>query len=503
MRDKLTYKSKANLEKFGTDDIGKLSINDVKKLKELFGVKRRKQEPHKATINQPNIRDNIRQNSEGMSGYGGRRDMINPSPFFRGNNPNNNNPNNGLLVLESPQDNSRFVNKSNLNIGDIRKEFTNNIAPLLSNIRDEAKSNLLMEFKPYLDNFDNTTKFIHNDYQKFRNETERFKNDTEKDIRDLFSMNQGDDDYSDADFRQVNIPNDDYSDDDDYKSIQSDDDFNPPNVTILDDDAGNFGENKGSDSFVSLKDKNDFVEELHKGNEESEPKNDDSYVNYFKTLFNSFNKKLEPKDKSAFVEDAEEVFNGNVEESEPKEEDVKESEPKEEDVKESEPKDEDVKESEPKDEDVKESEPKDEDVKESEAKEGSSFVDDVEDVFTEDVNELEPKKEDVTEIEPIEEDVTELKPIEEDVKESEAKDGSSFVDDVEDVFTEDVNELEPKKEDVFVEDVENINSDEEPDIEPDIEPVIEPNIKPNIKPESNFDEIKNTDNFHHYMNVEH
>ena len=41
-KDKLTYKSNANIRNFSIDDIGKLSINDIKKLKDMFGPKQRK-----------------------------------------------------------------------------------------------------------------------------------------------------------------------------------------------------------------------------------------------------------------------------------------------------------------------------------------------------------------------------------------------------------------------------------------------------------------------------
>jgi hypothetical protein len=111
--------------------------------------------------------------------------------------------------------------------------------PILDNVRNEAKTQLLTEFKPYLDNFDNTTRFIKTDYQKFRNQTEN-------DLRDLYSMNQGDDDYSDVDYQEV---------------------FNKskPKITIIDDDAGNFGASKGSDNFISLDNKDEQKENLLTG----------------------------------------------------------------------------------------------------------------------------------------------------------------------------------------------------------------------------------------------
>ena len=209
-KDKLTYKSNANIRNFSIDDIGKLSINDIKKLKDMFGPKQRKSTKKREKIDEYNDIPNnpVRSSSDHM--VGSSRSM--PSPFFRGALPNPNN----LLMLENQVDNSRVANKSNLNTEDIYKAIQSNMNPLLENMRNDARTQLLTEFKPYLENFDNTTRFIQNDYQKFRNETDR-------DIRDLYSMNQ--------------------------------DDNSKPIIEIFDDDAGNFGGTKGSDNFISLDDK--------------------------------------------------------------------------------------------------------------------------------------------------------------------------------------------------------------------------------------------------------
>ncbi len=207
-KDKLTYKSNANIRNFSIDDIGKLSINDIKKLKDMFGPKPRKSNKNKRNSDKyDDIPNNpVRSSSDHM--VGSSRSM--PSPFFRGALPNPNN----LLMLENPVDNSRFANKSNLNADDINKAIQSNMNPLLENMRNDARKQIITNLQPFLENFDNTTRFIQNDYQKFRNETDR-------DIRDLYSMNQ------------------------DTKPI----------IEIFDDDAGNFGGTKGSDNFVSLDDK--------------------------------------------------------------------------------------------------------------------------------------------------------------------------------------------------------------------------------------------------------
>ena len=136
--------------------------------------------------------------------------------------------------------------------------------PLLDNFRVEAKNKLLNEFKPHLQNFENTTRFIKNDYQKFRNQTEN-------DLRDLYSMNQGDDDYSNVDYRDIDYDSI-YYNNDDYNNQYSQDVLNKykSKITIHEDDAGNFGNSGGSENFVSLNDKNDFKENLQMGNNENQ-----------------------------------------------------------------------------------------------------------------------------------------------------------------------------------------------------------------------------------------
>jgi hypothetical protein len=92
-------------------------------------------------------------------------------------------------------------------------------------MRNDARKQIITNLQPFLENFDNTTRFIQNDYQKFRN-------DTDRDIRDLYSMNQ------------------------DTKPIIEIFDDERPKETIFNDDAGHFGGTKGSDvGFVSLDDK--------------------------------------------------------------------------------------------------------------------------------------------------------------------------------------------------------------------------------------------------------
>ena len=230
-KDKLTYNSNAKIRNFTIDDIGKLSINDIKKLKDMFSPKPRQSTKKKKYItdddlDKQNIKSNeIRTGTEHMKGFAENLKPSQTNPFFRGYVPNPNN----LLMLENSGDNSRFVNKSNLNIDDVTNVIKTNMNPLLENMRNEAKTQLLTEFKPYLENFDNTTKFITNDYQKFRD-------NTDKELRELYSFNQS------------------------------------PN--IFDDDAGNFGGAKGSEHFISLDDKDEQKENLLMGEDfydEEEP----------------------------------------------------------------------------------------------------------------------------------------------------------------------------------------------------------------------------------------
>ena len=229
-KDKLTYNSKAKLGHFTTNDIGKLSINDVKNLKYLFGPKHRKNKNNTQTNNN-NLTDKngIRSSSNNM--VGSSEDLPQSkntpsSPFFRGYVPNN-----SLLMLENQPypDYSRFASKSNLTIDDINKSIKDNMNPLLENIREEAKSKLIEEFSPHLENFKNTTSFINNDYMKFRDDTRRHINNLDSDIRDIYE-------------------------EDIYE--------NNNNNSIYLDDGGNFGGNKGSDSFVTLNDKNEKEENL-------------------------------------------------------------------------------------------------------------------------------------------------------------------------------------------------------------------------------------------------
>ena len=248
-KDKLTYNSNAKIRNFTIDDIGKLSINDIKKLKDMFGPKPRQSTKKKKDIIEddldiPNVKNNgVKTGIDHMKGFTENLKPTQTNPFFRGYVPNPSN----LLMLENSGDNTRFVNKSNLNIDDVNNAIKTNINPLLDNVREEAKNKLLNEFKPHLDNFENTTRFIKNDYDKFRN-------DIDKDIRELYSMNQGDDDYSNIDYQ-------------DFSKSK-------PKITVFDDDAGNFGGSNGSDNFVSLNDKNDFKENLQMGNNENQKYNE-------------------------------------------------------------------------------------------------------------------------------------------------------------------------------------------------------------------------------------
>ena len=64
--DKLTFKSNAKIKNFSVDDIGKLSINDVKELKNIFQPKRRtpkKEENREAQT----MRENKKKNSPPLS----------------------------------------------------------------------------------------------------------------------------------------------------------------------------------------------------------------------------------------------------------------------------------------------------------------------------------------------------------------------------------------------------------------------------------------------------
>ena len=63
-KDKLTYNSNVKLRNFTIDDIGKLSINDIKKLKDMFGPKPRQSTKKKKDIIEddldiPNVKNNV------------------------------------------------------------------------------------------------------------------------------------------------------------------------------------------------------------------------------------------------------------------------------------------------------------------------------------------------------------------------------------------------------------------------------------------------------------
>ena len=62
-KDKLTYNSNAKIRNFTIDDIGKLSINDIKKLKNMFAPKKRQSTKKKKYLTDDDLdKQNIKSN---------------------------------------------------------------------------------------------------------------------------------------------------------------------------------------------------------------------------------------------------------------------------------------------------------------------------------------------------------------------------------------------------------------------------------------------------------
>ena len=255
-KDKLTYNSNAKIHNFTIDDINKLSINDIKKLKDLFQTKPKTYNRKKNSTNDDNDNiqsnpnnpnnPNVRTNSDHMRGSARNippNSKNTPSnPFFRGFTPN---PNNGLLVLEdgnNNRDNSRFSAKSNLSIDDVNNAIKTNMNPLIENIN---------KYVPQLN---------------------RFISNTDRNIRNLqnnaYSMNQGDDDYSNVNFKDLPKP-----------------DIN----SIYYDGAGYYGISNGDKNFISANDKDEEKENLITGmpnideeqQEQEQEQEQDFLSNYF------------------------------------------------------------------------------------------------------------------------------------------------------------------------------------------------------------------------------
>lgn len=217
MKNKLSFNSSAKTKKFTVDDIGKLSINDVKQLKHLFEkpkIKRTKKYIIKSY-------DNIGESESGNTGNEDddedEEDESNNkrqyAPFFRGNNINT-----PFLINDS----DRFANKSNLSIEDVNTAFKNNMNPLLDTLRNENRNTLMDVFKPRLDIFDNNMSQMQNVVNDYHNRFEAFDNN----LRDVVEDTQ------------------------------------QPIIDIFDDDAGNFGGTAGSDHFVTQNDKSEYMETL-------------------------------------------------------------------------------------------------------------------------------------------------------------------------------------------------------------------------------------------------
>lgn len=144
--DKLTFKSNAKIKNFSVDDIGKLSINDVKELKNIFQPKRKtpkKEESNfKLSRDKKDILDQmggIKSSSDHMKGYqetknnfiGGGGGSSIPSGMVSGrfNQP----------VLTYDIDLNRFANKSNLDDTKINDIFKSSMNPLLDDFRRDMQ----------------------------------------------------------------------------------------------------------------------------------------------------------------------------------------------------------------------------------------------------------------------------------------------------------------------------------------------------------------------------
>lgn len=234
--NKIGFKSNANIRDGTIDDVGKLSINDVKKLKDMFGPKRRNT-THKIDrgLNIPkDLQDLLfggpKSDSSHMkgsqtynknNGLGGGSSIPSGMSNYRTNPP---------MITYDMSNAQQFANKSNLDEDKLNKMITNSINPMLSTIRDESKQMLLNEFKPYLNNFNNNNKlfaeyanFVKNDYLKFRDNV----NNVDNEVRELWKQ-------------QPNI-----------------DEPDEPNINNIDgDDSGNFSTTQGSDNFINTNNQN-------------------------------------------------------------------------------------------------------------------------------------------------------------------------------------------------------------------------------------------------------
>lgn len=230
--NKIGFKSNANIRDGTIDDVGKLSINDVKKLKDMFGPKRRNP-THKIDreLNIPkDLKDLLfgdsKSNSEPSSknhnssgGSGGSGSGSNGSTVPSGMTNNRFNP---PMITYDMSNAERFANKSNLDETKINQLITNTINPMLLNFRDE--------FKPHLEN-------IINDNQKFRNDFKLVKNDAE--------------DYANYLDKKLNYV---------YDKIKTQ---SNNNNNIYTDQDGNFATTPGSDYFINNNNKDDDKSVLH------------------------------------------------------------------------------------------------------------------------------------------------------------------------------------------------------------------------------------------------
>lgn len=242
--DKLSFKSNAKVKNFSVDDIGKLSINDVKELKNIFQPKRRapKKEESNFKLSRDkipkDILDQIKSSSDHMKGFqetknnfiGGGGGSSIPSGLVGGrfNQP--------VLTYDGGAD--RFANKSNLDDSKIKDIVNNSMNPLLDDFRKTAQDQFIQNNRHFFQGMG----AIKDRYIDFENSINEKYNKLIREQTPSFNNNM------------TKLNNDDV--DDDYNK-ENNNNKNDNNLnSLLYDDSGNNSETKGSDNFVSNKSKN-------------------------------------------------------------------------------------------------------------------------------------------------------------------------------------------------------------------------------------------------------
>ena len=274
MKNKIDFKSNAKLkENITADDIGKLSINDVKKLKEILGPKPRTKTNNNKRKAESMIDEilgggGIKSSSDHMKGWSSKLDRgdgkppVPPVNFNRGYVPQGGQ----FLISENPkQDETRFATKSHLNdkIDDGLKSLNDNFKTLEDSLTtrfDDRLNNNLIDFGNQMNSrFNNNlidfgdqfnTRFNNNInplLENIRNDNMLMLNSSiQPQFNDLNNkIRQGYNMFFDYQKNNKKL----YENIDDDKTVYEDIDDDPS--TNLFDDSGNFGGSLGDDYFVS------------------------------------------------------------------------------------------------------------------------------------------------------------------------------------------------------------------------------------------------------------